>query len=653
MKILLVGNPNTGKSTLFNQLTGLRQKVGNYAGVTIDKKTGKVIFENQTEAEIIDLPGTYSLFAKSKDEQIVIDTLKKPEQNFDKILYVLDANHLKRSLILFSQIKELGFEIVVALNMLDEAKKEGYHINIEALEKELDTKIIPINARKAEGIKELKQMLMKNKTNHQQKKDVLFGKNQHIDNYSLEKSDEKIVSKLYQRYEVFNEIEKKCVSKEKKQNNFTKKVDKILLHRFWGLTIFFVCLLIIFSALFTLAQYPMEFLEWIFGNLQAITKANLPEGVFTDLLADGILAGLGGIVVFIPQIAILFILITLLEESGYMSRAIFLTDKLVKPFGLNGRSIVPLVSGVACAVPAVMATRTIENWKERLLTIFVTPLMSCSARLPVYVVLIALVVPEKFFLGFIPLQALFLLGLYLLGLFSALFSAFLLKIFIKNKEKSFFVMELPTYKTPSIKNITLTVWEKVRVFVIDAGKIILAISIILWFLGNYAPAGMMEKAEKNTKTAFKHLPKKELENKIAAAKLEVSYMGILGKTIEPIIKPLGYDWKIGIALIASFAAREVFVGTISTIYSLGQGNDDLKTVQQKLKAEINPSTNKPQYNFAVCVSLMIFYAFAMQCMSTIGAVYRETKSIKWTLLQLFYMTLLAYISSFGVYNLLQ
>ncbi len=642
MKILLVGNPNTGKSTLFNQLTGLRQKIGNYAGVTIDKKMGKIIFENQNEAEIIDLPGTYSLFAKSKDEQIVIDTLKNPTENFDKILYILDAHHLKRSLILFSQIKELGFEVIIALNMLDEAKKEGYHINIEALENELQTKILPINARKGQGLIELKNELVKNN---------LIDSNSKTEK-NIDISNEKIVSGLYKKYEIFNEIEKKCVTKEKVIHHFTKNVDKILLHKFGGLVIFGLCLLTIFSTLFTLAQYPMQFLEWIFGNLQAATKTILPEGVLTDLLADGVLAGLGGIVVFIPQIAILFTLIALLEQSGYMSRAIFLTDRLVKPFGLNGRSIVPLVSGIACAVPAVMATRTIQNWKERLLTIFVTPLMSCSARLPVYVVLIALVIPPKLFLGFIPLQALCLLGLYLLGLFSALFSALLFKIFIQTKEKSSFIMELPTYKTPSFKNIGLTVWEKVRVFVIDAGKIILAISIILWFLGNYAPTGMMEKAENDTKKTFKNLPKKELDNKIAAAKLEVSYMGILGKSIEPIIAPLGYDWKIGIALIASFAAREVFVGTISTIYSLGQSNDDLTTIQQKLKAEINPQTQKPQYNLAVCVSLMVFYAFAMQCMSTIGAVYRETKSIKWTLLQLIYMTLLAYMSSFLVYNML-
>lgn len=643
MKILLVGNPNTGKSTLFNQLTGLRQQIGNYAGVTIDKKTGTIVLENNTKIDITDLPGTYSLSAKSKDEQIVVDTIQNKAENFDAILYILDAHHLKRSLLLFSQIQKLGFEMTIALNMLDEAKKQGYHIDIEQLSTELKTTIVPINARKGEGVKELKKALqsINSKQKHTPKIE---------DNNNINTKNNDVLNETYHYYTLFNAIEKKTVTKQPINNQFTQKVDAILLHKFWGLLIFVSCLLSIFTALFSLAKYPMEFLEWSFGSLQAVLKSSLPEGVFTDLLADGVLAGLGGIVIFVPQIAILFMLIALLEQSGYMARAVFLTDKLARPFGLNGRSIVPLVSGIACAVPAVMATRTIENWKERLLTIFVTPLMSCSARLPVYVVLIALVVPNQLWLGFIPLQALSLLGLYLLGLLSALFSAFLLKIFIKTNEKSFFVMELPTYKMPSFKNIGLTVWEKVRVFVIDAGKIILAISIILWFLGNYAPVGEMKRAEEMAQKQFKHLPKKELENKIAASKLEVSYMGILGKTIEPIIAPLGYDWKIGIALIASFAAREVFVGTISTIYSLGQANDDLTTIQSRLKAEINPTTQKPQYNLAVCFSLMVFYAFAMQCMSTLGAVYRETKSLKWTVFQLVYMTLLAYLSSWIVYN---
>jgi ferrous iron transport protein B len=693
MKFLVIGNPNTGKSTLFNQLTGLNQKVGNFSGVTIDKKIGTIKL-NQQKIELIDLPGTYSIYPKTIDESIVTNTLLDKENQKNKILFVLDASNLKRSLLLFSQIKDLGFEMIVALNMIDEAEKQGIQIDTQKLSAAINAPVVPINAKKGKNIDTLKQILFANPTtfhftnilnvshwntellqkikikfeiqndyfalqyfqqyevlNFLSQEDKKWFQNQ-IQEHQIDKNAVQ-TKEIFARYEIFEDIDKNTTQKNiLLVNSFTQLADKILLHKVWGLTIFLMCLLVIFVALFALAKYPMDFLEWTFGNIQQGTKILLPEGILNNLITDGILAGLGGIVVFIPQIAILFTFIALLEQSGYMARAVFLTDKLVRPFGLNGRSIVPLISGVACAVPAVMAARTIGNQKERLLTILVTPFMSCSARLPVYVVLIALVIPDKWLFGFLPLQALCLLGLYLLGVFAALFSAALLKIFIHTKEKPFFVMELPTYKMPMWKNISLNVWEKVKIFVIDAGKIILSIAIILWFLGTYGPSNAMENAEKQTKIQFKHLPKKELENKIEAAKLENSYMGIMGKTIEPMIAPLGYDWKIGIALIASFAAREVFVGTISTIYSLGQANDDISTIQKRLQQEKN-ELGKPRYNLAVCFSLLVFYAFAMQCMSTLGAVYRETKSWQWTLIQLFYMTFLAYMSSFLVYNLLK
>jgi ferrous iron transport protein B len=432
------------------------------------------------------------------------------------------------------------------------------------------------------------------------------------------------------------------------------RLDKVLLHKFWGFFLFLGILFLMFQAIYAWATYPMDAIDWLFGYWQETTKMYLPKGVLTDLLADGVIAGLGGIVIFIPQIAILFGLITILEESGYMARVIFMMDKLMRKFGLNGKSIVPLISGVACAIPAVMATRNIDNWKERLITIFVTPLMSCSARLPVYTILIALIIPDYFILGFINLQGLMLMGMYLLGFVMALISAWVMKKILKTPEKSFLIMEFPTYKFPRWANIGYVVVEKVKVFVWEAGKIILAISIILWVLSSYGPGNAMQQAEKQAIQRFETKTHKHpitLENQIASARLEASYIGQFGKFIEPALVPLGYDWKIGIALITSFAAREVFVGTISTIYSMGNQGDDLNTLKSRMLAEINPQTGEKRYTFAVGLSLLMFYAFALQCMSTIAIVYRETKSRKWTLIQFLYFTTLAYLSSFLVYQL--
>ena len=375
----------------------------------------------------------------------------------------------------------------------------------------------------------------------------------------------------------------------------------------------------------------------------------------TDLLTDGLIAGIGGVLIFIPQIAFLFLFISMLEETGYMSRVMFIMDKLMRRFGLNGKSVVPMISGVACAVPAIMSTRSIGSWKDRLITIMVTPLMSCSARLPIYTVLIALVVPEKSTLfGILNLQGVVLFGMYLLGFFTALLSAYVMKLLLKVKERSYFIMELPSYKSPRFSHVMLTILNSTKAFVFEAGKVIVAISIVLWVLASYGPDDAIEQAEIYVKAQNPTLSGIELQNKISSQKLENSYAGRFGKLIEPAIKPLGYDWKIGIALITSFAAREVFVGTMSTIYSLGgEANEENSTVMKRLKAEINPETGKPMYDMALGFSLLIFYAFAMQCMSTLAVTYRETKSWKYPTIQFVYMTSLAYISAFIVYQLLK
>jgi ferrous iron transport protein B len=700
-KIALIGNPNAGKSSLFNSLTGLRQKTGNFPGVTMDKLIGKWKLEAGDDAEILDLPGIYSIYPKSVDEQVVINILANPKHPDypDLAIVVADASNLKRNLLLFSQVRDLGIPTVLALNMIDVAENQGIVINSVKLARELNVEVAEVNAKKGIGLNGLRLSVNKTLESKYNSNDSLpmdysvemveeikekYGE---TDDYhallwlaehdNLKQFDEKQkvgfdkIQEKYRwntqdaqsketmaRYSQLTEIVDNCLheipAEKQEVNTWTDRLDKIFLHRFWGYFVFLGILFIMFQAIFTWATYPMDLIDGGVANLNDFLKSNLPPTKLTDLLTDGLIAGIGGVLIFIPQIAFLFLFISMLEETGYMSRVMFIMDKLMRRFGLNGKSVVPLISGVACAVPAIMSTRSIGSWKDRLITIMVTPLMSCSARLPIYTVLIALVVPEKSTLfGIFNLQGVALFAMYLLGFFMALISAWVMKLLMKVKERSYFIMELPSYKSPRFSHVMLTIWNSTKAFVLEAGKVIVAISIVLWVLASYGPGDAMEQAEITVKTNNPTLSGIELTNKISSQKLENSYAGHFGKFIEPAIKPLGYDWKIGIALITSFAAREVFVGTMSTIYSLGgEANEENSTVMKRMRAEINPETGKPMYDMALGFSLMIFYAFAMQCMSTLAVTYRETKSWKYPTIQFVYMTTLAYISAFIVYQLL-
>jgi ferrous iron transport protein B len=697
IKVALIGNPNTGKTSLFNQLTGLTQKVGNYPGVTVDKKQGSCKLSATQNAIITDLPGTYSINPTSVDESIVLKTLLKKDiqESPDVILVVADVENLKRNLLLFSQIKDLEIPTVLAINMVDQMTRKGISIDLTALKEELNTEIVLISARKNQGIEAVKAAIIKC---HVAAKASPMCDNKKIDpayfeelkainpNYTLyelwlmvtqknfpegisKQEKEKLLSfnqdasklKRYQhketiyRYQEINKVLQKTYLVDKsKAKDVRAKLDKIFTHKIFGYFIFLLVLLLIFQAIFDWSSLPMDLIDTTFAQLSDAARGNLPAGVLSDLIVEGIIPGIGGVIIFIPQIAILFLFIAVLEETGYMSRVVFLMDKIMRRFGMNGKSIIPLISGTACAIPAIMATRTISSWKERLITILVVPFTTCSARLPVYAILISLIIPETKIFGFYNLQAFTLLMLYALGFVTAILAAYILQKTLKIKSNSFFVVEMPNYKLPSVKNVLFDVLEKTKAFVLGAGKIILALSVVLWFLASNGPDAYKE-AEKNTieKVANKNLVAEALQQKIAAAKLENSYIGIMGKSIEPAIKPLGYDWKIGIALITSFAAREVFVGTLATIYSVGSDDENTTTIKEKMRSEINPATGEKIFNFPAGMSLLVFYAFAMQCMATLAIVKRETKTWKWPLIQLFGMTGLAYVCSLIVFQILK
>ena len=696
----LVGNPNSGKSSLFNLLTGLRQRIGNFPGVTVEKKSGVLRLEDDLTAELIDFPGAYSCYPTSLDERLVVQELTNPRGDLfpDAILYVADVTKLDKHLLLFTQLRDLDLPMILVLNMADLIEEEGLQLDITKLTADLGVPVVPVSARLDQGVAELKRAVAELLRRPQDfrpaepfyepganARDVLADLRQdlparndyhalllihhagwlkHIpedlrhrvqearvrnDFHSLRAQVEETMA----RYDTFEPVVRRSLRYAGDRSTPSDRVDDVLTHPVAGPLIFVALMLLLFQALFAWSSVPMDGIEWIFGKLGVGVRSLLGTGWFTDLLVDGVIAGLGGVLVFVPQIAILFFFITLLEEVGYMARAAFMFDSLMQRFGLNGRSVVALISGHACAIPAIMSTRTIANWKERLLTILVTPLTSCSARIPVYVILISFAVPAGSWLGF-GYQGLAFAGLYFLGILAAMLSALAFKLVLDTRERSFLMLELPDYRMPVWRNVGVTVWQKVKAFIVGAGQVILVISIILWGLSTYGPASEMAAAEERAAaTALaQDLDEDAAADLLAGEKLEASYAGHLGKAIEPAIRPLGYDWKLGIALFTSFAAREVFVGTMATIYSVGSAGEDEVKIRQRMAEEINPRTGEPVYSVATAWSLLVFYVFAMMCMSTLAVTKRETGGWKWPVIQFVFMTVLAYVSALAVYQLL-
>lgn len=706
IQIALTGNPNSGKTSLFNALTGLNQKVGNFPGVTVDKKVGVTQIGGQGQAKIIDLPGTYSLYPRREDEWVAYRVMMDVAgtQHLDLLLLVMDASNLKRNLLFCSQLVDLKVPVVVALTMNDLAQKKGIRIDVDELSRELNIPVVPVNPRINKGIGELKKVIshvlsqkveapaadfIDNKALAPAAVEALQAVMPEVNDYNaihylanyknlgftevqkqqmaaIETEHKFLANKvqaeeILQRYTRIRKIMQQFVVEPDplQKKIFTDKLDNLLLHRVWGYVVLLAVLFILFQSIFWLAAYPMDAIDWGFSELTGWVASMLPDAWWSDLLCNGLLAGLGGIIVFVPQIMILFGLITLLEDSGYMARISFLMDKLMRKVGLNGKSVMPMISGFACAIPGVMSARNIENKKERLLTIMITPLMSCSARLPVYTILIGLVVPDTYYLGIFSARGLIMMFMYMLGVVMALIVSLVLKWIVRIKEKSFFILELPVYRAPRWKNVGVTMVEKARIFVVEAGKVIMVISLLIWFLSSYGPGKRMQNVTDKYEASRTELVAAgpsaaaaldELDREYSTEKLENSYAGILGKAIEPVIRPLGYDWKIGIALITSFAAREVFVGTMATLYSVDE--DNTVTLQQKMENATWPDGSKV-YTLATGMSLIIFYVLAMQCMSTLAVVKRETKTWKWPVVQLVYMTLLAYVCSFITYVLLK
>lgn len=696
--VALLGNPNSGKSSIFNRLTGMRQKVGNFPGVTVDKKSARFQLSNDITVNFIDFPGTYSLFPTSQDERVVVNVLTNPlDPDYpDAILYIVDSTQLEKHLLLLHQLKDLGIPVLVALNMADTLEKEQIIIDVEQLARRIGVPMVTVSGRTGEGMNLLKNALAeflstssdswKNAYRLSDKEQKLIEAlkehfvftsdyqallwahhHQRLPFLQTEEKNqiaaitanhqfvplESEVRETMQRFDLFSPIVQQVIQKANlsQSTDFSLRVDRWVTHPVVGPLLFLGIMMLVFNAIFTWATYPMDWIEAGFGVLNGWVISLLGVNWFSDLLTNGVLTGLSSILVFVPQIAILFFLIAIMEEVGYLSRAVYLFDNLMRRFGLNGRSVVALISGGACAIPAIMSTRTIGNWKERLITIFVTPFISCSARIPVYIVLVGLIVPANaYWLGF-KLQSWIFMGLYALGVVVALLAAYVMKKVLKTDEQSYLLLTMPVYRPPVMRNVWMTVYEKTKTFAVEAGQVIFVISIILWVLNSYGPGQQMETAAATAVEEAKELQLGEEATQfyVASKELEASYAGHFGKFIEPVIQPLGYDWKIGIALISSFAAREVFVGTMGIIFNMGDESDEF-SLRDRLAN--NPLTGEQEYSFATIVSLLLFYVFAMQCMATLAVTKRETKSWMWAILQLVVMTSLAYLVSFGAYQLL-
>ncbi|HRH45302.1 MAG TPA: ferrous iron transport protein B [Pyrinomonadaceae bacterium] len=637
LTIALAGNPNAGKTTLFNALTGLRQKVANYSGVTVERKEGTWSFDGKT-ATLIDLPGLYSLDATSLDEQIARDVLTGKVEGLaipDAIIAAVDATNLERNLYLVTQILEYKIPMVVALTMVDEFERQGHEINTEKFARLLGVPVVAVTASKNRGIEELTQKageIIKNKP------EIKFALN--LD------SDQSDNAKIFARYNFISNIVQETVKhKDLEKHRISEKIDRVLTHKFFGLVILVAILLLVFQTIFSWATVPMDLLEHGFGAIGDFVKTQMPEGLLTDLLADGIIAGVGGVLVFLPQILLLFLFISILEDTGYMARAAFLMDKLMSRVGLHGKAFLPLMSSFACAIPGIMATRTIENPKDRLATILIAPFMSCSARLPVYALMIATFFAGQTVFGFISLGAVLMLGMYALGIVTAIIVAFILKKTLLKSPPPPFVMELPPYRLPNLRNVLQNMLTRAWLFVKRAGTVILAISIILWVLMNFP----------RTTNVYVNTPNPpdlaEAQQQFQQSEqLKNSFAGQIGHVLEPVIKPLGFDWKIGVALVASFAAREVLVSTLGIIYN---GDKDANEESETLKSAITQAKNPdgtPVWTPLTALTLMVFFVLAMQCMSTIAVVRRESNSWAWTLFMVGYMTGLAYLAAFITYQ---
>lgn len=695
--IALIGNPNSGKSSLFNALAGTHQKVGNYPGVTVDVMSTTIQNDGKGPVTLLDMPGLYSMYPTASDERLVVDILLQPHHPFhpDGIIYTVDASHLESQLMLFTQLADMGFPIVVAVNMIDEFERREYVLDTRQLSERLKVPVIPVSSRTGANIDSIRQSMIDLVSDHpansrplfyrisetrRRQISTVFGNGEvqdwypslvrmhHSDRLPLaEQQQEKMrdlistgafiplrvqVEETMRRVDHIKRAIAGTVRKVHGGGAFSEKLDRWLTHPVTGPVIFAAVMLFVFQAIFAWATYPMDMIEAGFAWLGQQMHAYLPEGWFLSLLADGLLAGLSGVLVFVPQIAILFLLITILEEVGYMARAVYLFDYILQRFGMNGRSVVALISGGACAIPAIMSTRSIENWKERLITIMVTPFISCSARIPVFALLVAFVVPYEPVLGVFNTQGLAFAALYVLGALAALIAAWVFKKILRSSDPSFLLLELPAYRQPDWTNVWVQVRIKVGAFIREAGKIIVIISLLLWFLASYGPPRQMQMAEETARTEAirQDLSEDEMRTLIASRKIEVSFAGYLGKSIEPVIKPLGYDWKIGIALITSFAAREVFVGSMATIYSVGS-DDDTYRIRETLAGVTDPRTGKPVFNYATALSLLLFFLLAMQCMSTLAVVREETGTWKWPVIQFVFMTGLAYVVSLVAYQL--
>lgn len=651
--IALIGNPNCGKSTLFNRLTGLRQKVSNLPGTTVEKKYGSWGAGGQ-QFSLIDLPGIYSLYSESEDERVVVkellglDSVDLP----NKIFFILDASNLRRNLLLFSQVAELNIPMTVLLTMNDTAQKKNLQINTTELENILGVPVVKINPRKGDGMDAIIPAL-----SHAKVSSLKMVENTRERLADCIKTGKRagVAAETLSRYAHIEKIISACLC-QKPTNGIAwcAKLDYWLTHRIVGYLIFAFIMLTIFQGVFTLAEYPMNWIEEGFATLSEWTNTALPPGTFTSMLSEGFIPGIAGVVVFVPQIAILFLFIGLLEDSGYMTRASFITDRVMRRIGLNGRSVIPLISGFACAIPSIMATRNIKHKGERLGTMFVIPLMSCSARLPVYALLISLTIPETAGIGPFSLRSIIMTLAYFAGIIAAVGISLFFKRRNQNTETSEFILEMPTYQLPRLQSVLLQMSHKSMSFVTSAGKVIVIISMILWALSSYGPGNAIEMAENEVyrttdKPTYGLYTEKLRNTDLAEARLEASYAGHLGKFIEPAIQPLGYDWKTGIAIISSFAAREVFVGTMATLF---RGREDKpETIRDVMKQKVNPETGKPLYGLPYALSLMIFYAYALQCMSTIAVMKRETGGWKWPLLQFATYLVLAWLSAWLVFNL--